>query len=108
MKPHCFPFHRARLSGDQRRRRGCLWSSLNKAAPHRLADRSILSHIDGMDLFSCPDCKAKHAIIRRQAPPDEPPVCEVCDGPFQPTDGGDWLTYQRADPIVLTEGDFNP
>jgi hypothetical protein len=108
MKPHCFPFHRARLSGDQRRRRGCLWSSLNKAAPHRLADRSILSHIDVMDLFSCPDCKAKYAIIRRQAPPDEPPVCEACDGPFQPTDGGDWLTYQRADPIVLTEGDFNP
>jgi hypothetical protein len=63
--------------------------------------RPIWLHIDGMDLFSCPKCKAKYAIIRRQAPPDEPPACDVCPQKFPPTEHGDWLTYQRADPLQL-------
>jgi hypothetical protein len=54
-----------------------------------------------MDLFTCPKCPAKYAIIRRQVPPTEPPACEACGQKFLPTESGDWLTYQRADPISL-------
>jgi hypothetical protein len=54
-----------------------------------------------MNLFSCPKCKTKYAIIRRQSPPPKPPACEVCDEKFIPTEYGDWLTYQRADPVQL-------
>jgi hypothetical protein len=53
-----------------------------------------------MNLFSCQNCQVKYAIIRRGAPPKEPPVCEVCNYKFPPTESGDWLTYQRADPII--------
>lgn len=53
--------------------------------------------------FTCPNpnCEAKYAIIRRKAEPDEQPTCEVCGKKFPRTEGGDWLIYQRADPISL-------
>jgi len=57
----------------------------------------------GMEFFSCPNpkCKAKYAIIRRQSPPETKPACEACGQKFVPTEHGDWLTYQRADPVQL-------
>jgi hypothetical protein len=56
-----------------------------------------------MTLFACQGCGAKYAIIRRQTPPKEPLTCEVCGRAFPRTEGGDWLTYQRGDPVFMPD-----
>ena len=68
MKPNCFPFHRARLSGDQRRRRGCLWFGLIRQLRIGWRIGRFRPHIDGVDLFSCPDCRANTSSFGEHLP----------------------------------------
>jgi len=65
---------------------------------------SAQAHTRAMNrLFSCPNpkCQAKYAIIGRAMKSTEAPACEECGQKF--SEHGDWLTYQRADPIFLAE-----
>jgi hypothetical protein len=65
--------------------------------------------IGAMDLFMCRGCGASYAVIRRpqrrQDPPPPTPKCEECERAMAISESGCWLTYERADPIILSELD---
>jgi len=50
------------------------------------------------DYFACLRCSAVYAITRSPQPPAKQPSCEVCGNKFPPSELGEWLTYQRAEP----------
>ncbi len=50
------------------------------------------------DVFACTKCNAIHEITRLQQQPILPPRCQVCFASLPPSEMGDWLAYQRAEP----------
>jgi hypothetical protein len=50
------------------------------------------------DLFACRQCHAIYAITRLTQAPALPPFCRNCGNRFPPTELGDWLAYERAEP----------
>jgi hypothetical protein len=50
------------------------------------------------DLFACRDCHAIYAITRVRQAPISPPFCQNCSCKFPPSELGDWLVYERAEP----------
>jgi hypothetical protein len=50
------------------------------------------------DVFSCSKCHSIYEIKRQQHRPDLPPRCQVCFASFPPSELGDWLSYERAEP----------
>jgi hypothetical protein len=55
--------------------------------------------LDGMrDVFACTKCHSIYGITRLQQQPVLPPRCQVCFASFPPSELGDWLAYERAEP----------
>jgi hypothetical protein len=50
------------------------------------------------DLFACRQCHAIFAITLVRQAPALPPFCRNCGSRFPPTELGDWLAYERAEP----------
>ena len=50
------------------------------------------------DVFACSKCNSIYEIIRRREKPLVPPRCQVCFTNFPPSELGDWLAYERAEP----------
>lgn len=50
------------------------------------------------DVFACTKCNSIYEITKRQEKPLVPPRCQVCFAIFPPSELGDWLVYQRAEP----------
>jgi hypothetical protein len=50
------------------------------------------------DVFSCNKCHSIYGITRLQQKPILPPRCQVCFASFPPSELGDWLAYERAEP----------
>jgi hypothetical protein len=50
------------------------------------------------DVFACTKCNSIYEIERLQHQPLTPPRCQVCFASFPPSELGDWLTYERAEP----------
>jgi hypothetical protein len=56
-------------------------------------------HTNGMrDIFACNKCNSIYEITRLQQQPALPPRCQVCFASFPPSELGDWLAYERAEP----------
>src|SRR5689334_20494585 len=50
------------------------------------------------DVFAYCKCNAIYEIKRLQQQPLTPPRCQVCFATLPPSELGDWLSYQRAEP----------
>jgi hypothetical protein len=50
------------------------------------------------DVFACTKCNSIYEITRLQEKPILPPRCQVCFAGFPPSELGDWLVYERAEP----------
>jgi hypothetical protein len=50
------------------------------------------------DVFACSKCNSIYEITRRREKPLVPPRCQVCFAGFPPSELGDWLAYERAEP----------
>jgi hypothetical protein len=50
------------------------------------------------DIFACSKCQSIYEITRLQQKPFLPPRCQVCFANFPPSELGDWLGYERAEP----------
>ena len=50
------------------------------------------------DIFACSKCLSIYEITRLQQKPVLPPRCQVCFDSFPPSELGDWLAYERAEP----------
>jgi hypothetical protein len=50
------------------------------------------------DIFACNKCNSIYEIKRLQQQPALPPRCQVCFATFPPSELGDWLAYERAEP----------
>jgi hypothetical protein len=50
------------------------------------------------DIFACSKCLSIYEIKRQQQQPLVPPRCQVCLASFPPSELGDWLAYERAEP----------
>jgi hypothetical protein len=50
------------------------------------------------DIFSCLQCHSIYEITRLPEKPVLPPRCQVCTASFPPSELGDWLIYERAEP----------
>jgi len=56
------------------------------------------------DIFACQNCHAIYAIRRLRQPPLLPPFCKNCGTKFPPSELGDWLAYERAEPEWNVKG----
>jgi hypothetical protein len=64
-----------------------------------LVPHSAAAILDGMrDVFACIKCLSIYEITRHRRQPLARPRCQVCHAPFPPSELGDWLSYQRAEP----------
>ena len=50
------------------------------------------------DVFACTKCNSIYEIKRLQQQPLTQPRCKVCFASFPPSELGDWLAYERAEP----------
>jgi hypothetical protein len=50
------------------------------------------------DVFACAKCHSIYEITRLTEKPVLPPRCQVCFVSFPPSELGDWLVYERAEP----------
>jgi hypothetical protein len=50
------------------------------------------------DVFACCKCNSIYEITRLRQKPVLPPYCQVCFTSFPPSELGDWLAYERAEP----------
>ena len=50
------------------------------------------------DIFACRECQSIYEITRVSQPPVLPPFCRNCGCKFPPSELGDWLAYERAEP----------
>jgi hypothetical protein len=50
------------------------------------------------DVFACLQCHSIYEINRHRQQPLARPRCQVCQAKFPPSELGDWLSYQRAEP----------
>jgi hypothetical protein len=50
------------------------------------------------DIFACSKCTSIYEITRRREKPLVPPRCQVCFASFPPSELGNWLAYERAEP----------
>jgi hypothetical protein len=50
------------------------------------------------DIFACSKCLSIYEITRLQQKPTLPPRCQVCFDSFPPSELGEWLGYERAEP----------
>lgn len=50
------------------------------------------------DVFACTRCNSIYEISRRSQKPIVPPRCQVCFASLPPSEMGDWLAYERAEP----------
>ena len=50
------------------------------------------------DIFACSKCLSIYEITRLTQKPILPPRCQVCFASFPPSELGDWLSYERAEP----------
>jgi hypothetical protein len=50
------------------------------------------------DIFACSTCHSIYEIARLRLQPAAPPRCQVCSADFPPSELGDWLAYDRAEP----------
>ena len=55
--------------------------------------------LDSMrDIFACSKCHSIYEITRLHEQPVVLPRCQVCFAEFPPSELGDWLAYERAEP----------
>jgi hypothetical protein len=50
------------------------------------------------DIFACRECQSIYEITRVSEPPVLAPFCRNCGCKFPPSELGDWLAYERAEP----------
>jgi hypothetical protein len=50
------------------------------------------------DIFACRECQSIYEITRVSQPPVLTPFCRDCGCKFPPSELGDWLAYERAEP----------
>lgn len=50
------------------------------------------------DIFACTKCNSIYEITRLQQRPALAPRCQVCFASLPPSELGDWLAYERAEP----------
>jgi hypothetical protein len=50
------------------------------------------------DIFACSKCLSIYEITRLAQKPTLPPRCQVCLATLPPSELGDWLSYERAEP----------
>ena len=50
------------------------------------------------DIFACSKCQSIYEITRLPEKPVLLPRCQVCFAIFPPSELGDWLGYERAEP----------
>src|SRR5438067_11640966 len=50
------------------------------------------------DIFACRECQSIYEITRVSEPPVLTPFCRNCGCKFPPSELGDWLAYERAEP----------
>jgi hypothetical protein len=50
------------------------------------------------DIFACSKCLSIYEITPVRQKPALPPRCQVCFASFPPSELGDWLSYERAEP----------
>jgi hypothetical protein len=50
------------------------------------------------DVFACCKCNSIYEITRLAEKPILPPHCQVCFASLPPSELGDWLSYERAEP----------
>jgi hypothetical protein len=50
------------------------------------------------DIFACRECQSIYEITRVSQPPVLTPFCRNCGCKFPPSELGDWLAYERAEP----------
>jgi hypothetical protein len=50
------------------------------------------------DIFACHECQSIYEITRVSQPPVPTPFCRNCGCKFPPSELGDWLAYERAEP----------
>jgi hypothetical protein len=75
--------------------RRCIWG---KPGPCSCASLSS-NHTRRMrDVFACSKCHSIYEITRHRQQPLGRPRCQVCQAQFPPSELGDWLSYQRAEP----------
>ena len=51
-----------------------------------------------LDIFACRECHAIYTICRLPQPPTAQPCCQFCGSKFPPSELGEWLAYQHAEP----------
>jgi hypothetical protein len=74
-------------------------SELGKTGAVALSRFQRRPHTSGMrDVFACTKCNSIYEITRLQQHPALPPRCQVCFASFPPSELGDWLAYERAEP----------
>src|SRR5690242_3935067 len=72
--------------------------SWGKPGPSSCASLST-SHTQRMrDVFACSKCQSIYEITRHRQQPLARPRGQVCHAQFPPSELGDWLSYQRAEP----------
>ena len=74
-------------------------SELGKTGAVILSRFQQRPHTNGMrDVFACTKCNSIYEITRLQQQPASLPRCQVCFASFPPSELGDWLAYERAEP----------